>query len=291
MVINYDMPSCAEDYVHRIGRTGRAGASGECRSRGQGPSGRGPGGGGAAGAASSFALPHLDAPRTSLPPRRCVHACLPGLGRLLTLWPPLRRRTRAALLCTAGAAYSFFTAANGRMARQLVQILEEASQAVPPELRQFAMTSGGPTSESAGRAAAQACVGPAPAAGAACAITGTSCVARCCRCLNPAACFRLQASARAVPAAAAAAAVAAAAALAAAATPAPMHCPSDPGAAAAAATTESAQTRFPAHPCLNLCLYPFVPRSCHPFPLLLRLVAPPSLPMSRAICEIQYSIS
>ena len=29
MVINYDMPSSAEDYVHRIGRTGRAGASGE----------------------------------------------------------------------------------------------------------------------------------------------------------------------------------------------------------------------------------------------------------------------
>jgi ATP-dependent RNA helicase DDX5/DBP2 len=28
MVINYDMPSCAEDYVHRIGRTGRAGATG-----------------------------------------------------------------------------------------------------------------------------------------------------------------------------------------------------------------------------------------------------------------------
>ena len=29
MVINYDMPSSAEDYVHRIGRTGRAGANGE----------------------------------------------------------------------------------------------------------------------------------------------------------------------------------------------------------------------------------------------------------------------
>ncbi len=28
MVINYEMPSAAEDYVHRIGRTGRAGASG-----------------------------------------------------------------------------------------------------------------------------------------------------------------------------------------------------------------------------------------------------------------------
>ena len=29
MVINYEMPSAAEDYVHRIGRTGRAGASGK----------------------------------------------------------------------------------------------------------------------------------------------------------------------------------------------------------------------------------------------------------------------
>src|SRR3546814_3770301 len=27
-VINYDLPSCAEDYTHRIGRTGRAGAHG-----------------------------------------------------------------------------------------------------------------------------------------------------------------------------------------------------------------------------------------------------------------------
>ena len=28
MVINYEMPSCAEDYVHRIGRTGRGGRVG-----------------------------------------------------------------------------------------------------------------------------------------------------------------------------------------------------------------------------------------------------------------------
>ena len=28
-VINYDLPQCPEDYIHRIGRTGRAGASGE----------------------------------------------------------------------------------------------------------------------------------------------------------------------------------------------------------------------------------------------------------------------
>jgi superfamily II DNA/RNA helicase len=27
-IINFDLPRCAEDYVHRIGRTGRAGASG-----------------------------------------------------------------------------------------------------------------------------------------------------------------------------------------------------------------------------------------------------------------------
>jgi ATP-dependent RNA helicase RhlE len=28
-VVNYDMPHVPEDYIHRIGRTGRAGASGE----------------------------------------------------------------------------------------------------------------------------------------------------------------------------------------------------------------------------------------------------------------------
>jgi len=28
IVINYDMPTCIEDYVHRIGRTGRAGKKG-----------------------------------------------------------------------------------------------------------------------------------------------------------------------------------------------------------------------------------------------------------------------
>ena len=28
-VVNYDMPVCAEDYIHRIGRTGRAGRTGK----------------------------------------------------------------------------------------------------------------------------------------------------------------------------------------------------------------------------------------------------------------------
>ena len=32
LVVNYDMPGTAEDYVHRIGRTGRAGASGHAAS-------------------------------------------------------------------------------------------------------------------------------------------------------------------------------------------------------------------------------------------------------------------
>ena len=53
-------------------------------------------------------------------------------------------------------AHSFFTSNNGRMAMQLVKILEEAGQPVPPELRQFSMTSGGPTSEC--RAGLRVCV-------------------------------------------------------------------------------------------------------------------------------------
>lgn len=69
MVVNYDMPNTAEDYVHRIGRTGRAGAS--------------------------------------------------------------------------GLAVSFFTMQNARMARQIVDVLVEASQAVPPPLTEYAATATG----------------------------------------------------------------------------------------------------------------------------------------------------
>lgn len=61
MVVNYDFPGTVEDYVHRIGRTARAGAT--------------------------------------------------------------------------GVAYSFMTAANARMAKQLVGVLEEAHQEIPSELR------------------------------------------------------------------------------------------------------------------------------------------------------------
>jgi len=69
LVVNYDMPGTAEDYVHRIGRTGRAGAH--------------------------------------------------------------------------GAAHSFFTLGNARLARPIVQILREANQPVPPDLEQMAHVGGG----------------------------------------------------------------------------------------------------------------------------------------------------
>jgi hypothetical protein len=69
VVVNHDMPNNAEDYVHRIGRTGRAGAR--------------------------------------------------------------------------GTAYSFFTAANGRLARDIIKVLREANQVVPPQLEQLAATSSG----------------------------------------------------------------------------------------------------------------------------------------------------
>jgi len=69
VVVNYDFPGTVEDYVHRIGRTARAGAT--------------------------------------------------------------------------GVAYSFMTAANARMAKQLVGVLEEAHQEIPSELRSMALVSGG----------------------------------------------------------------------------------------------------------------------------------------------------
>jgi hypothetical protein len=68
-VVNFDMPNNAEDYVHRIGRTGRAGAK--------------------------------------------------------------------------GISYSFFTAANGRLARDIIKVMREANQVVPPALDQLAATSAG----------------------------------------------------------------------------------------------------------------------------------------------------
>ncbi|MEW5299226.1 MAG: hypothetical protein WDW36_002261 [Sanguina aurantia] len=69
IVINFDMPNSAEDYVHRIGRTGRAGA--------------------------------------------------------------------------VGRAFTFFTISNARLAKAIVDILEEAGQVVPPQLAQLAAVSTG----------------------------------------------------------------------------------------------------------------------------------------------------
>ncbi|KAG6386545.1 hypothetical protein SASPL_151711 [Salvia splendens] len=68
VVVNYDFPSNLEDYVHRIGRTGRAGAT--------------------------------------------------------------------------GTAFSFFTHANVKHARELIKILQQAGQAVPPQLAALSRTAG-----------------------------------------------------------------------------------------------------------------------------------------------------
>lgn len=68
-VINFDFPTGVEDYIHRIGRTGRAGATGE--------------------------------------------------------------------------AYTFFTSADGKHARELIQVLTDSGQAVPPKLASLAMYSRG----------------------------------------------------------------------------------------------------------------------------------------------------
>ena len=74
MLLTSSHPPHAEDYVHRIGRTGRAGAT--------------------------------------------------------------------------GTSYSFFTAANGRLAREIIKVMSEANQEVPPALQQLAATSGGGGSSS-----------------------------------------------------------------------------------------------------------------------------------------------
>ncbi|GAA5932666.1 hypothetical protein JCM3775_002205 [Rhodotorula graminis] len=68
-VINYDMPNGIEDYIHRIGRTGRAGAT--------------------------------------------------------------------------GTAYSYVTPDQGRLAKDLIKILSDAKQVVPPQLQEIAQFGGG----------------------------------------------------------------------------------------------------------------------------------------------------
>jgi ATP-dependent RNA helicase DDX5/DBP2 len=67
-VVNYDFPSSLEDYVHRIGRTGRAGAK--------------------------------------------------------------------------GTAYSFFTRANAKYAKDLIKILQDAGQIVSPALSELTRSAG-----------------------------------------------------------------------------------------------------------------------------------------------------
>ena len=165
-----------------------------------------------------------------------VSATLPGPASARTALPPLKTRLNA-LLPLAGTAYSFFTASNGRMAKQLVQILEEAAQPVPPELRQYAMTSGGPTSEcTASLMLRRTLLGAVSAM-----LIRVACKAVLLHLLilpaftHPIGGIALQASALAAEGAAAVVAAAAAAALAPAATLGPMRGPLGAGVAAAAA--------------------------------------------------------
>ncbi|CDJ62108.1 MGC53795 protein, related [Eimeria necatrix] len=94
-VINYDMPNQIEDYVHRIGRTGRAGAKGQQQQQQQ------------------------------------QQQRQQQQGPLL---PLLRARRGSGRVCAGGNAYTFFTTDKQRLARDLVRVLKEASQVVPPEL-------------------------------------------------------------------------------------------------------------------------------------------------------------
>ena len=88
MVINYDYPNNSEDYVHRIGRTGRRDKKVRVRARGA------------------------------------------SEGR----WNKSRLQ---------GVAHTFFTSSNAPKARDLIKVLEEAGQTVPPELAEMANSGAG----------------------------------------------------------------------------------------------------------------------------------------------------
>jgi hypothetical protein len=66
----------------------------------------------------------------------CANAYPPACSSISCPSPPPRRTI-------TGMAHSFFTSANARLGKQLLQVLEEAGQVVPPELRSYAMSGGG----------------------------------------------------------------------------------------------------------------------------------------------------
>jgi len=204
-VINYDLPKTAEDYVHRIGRTARAGARGSAVSfftaRAPRARPRAPGWHGAVAAQPSvtaeacclgclWALaacvagaPHwlrcsalggqaCGAPRRPAPPPFQAAGCAPRKSghcwkcsgrvqaatshnhdlrawsgsapavcsqRVLEGWHEKGRQKKTLTRGVCGRSQ----AANGRLARQLQDILEEAGQTVPTELRQYAAVTGG----------------------------------------------------------------------------------------------------------------------------------------------------
>jgi hypothetical protein len=73
---------------------------------------------------------------TAVPARAC--ACRPNNAE-----DYVHRIGRTGRAGATGTSYSFFTAANGRLARDISKIMREANQVVPPALDQLAATSSG----------------------------------------------------------------------------------------------------------------------------------------------------
>lgn len=84
--------------------------------------------------------PHNDThnPLSSLPTACCPTACRPNNAE-----DYVHRIGRTGRAGATGTSYSFFTAANGRLARDIIKVLREANQVVPPALDQLAATSSG----------------------------------------------------------------------------------------------------------------------------------------------------
>ena len=131
IVINFDMPNNIEDYIHRIGRTGIYLPSYPFFS-------------------SSFLILSSATLFTTL----CIFLLIEERPCVISFVPPQLADSRHYLsLClflflsgragAKGLAVSFFTEKSSKMARELVTILREAGQEVPPQLENMQSHGGG----------------------------------------------------------------------------------------------------------------------------------------------------
>ena len=154
MVINYDFPPKVEDYIHRIGRTGRAGAKGVActfMSPSDGHAGRSSGSPCASLGCSQFPRPRLGVLSRIRPCRRSDRlvfavAASAQLCRTPAFLPPFR--DASAVLLTSLVALqprSCVVLASPRCrrhARQLIDIMRDSNQVIPPELEQLSSSGG-----------------------------------------------------------------------------------------------------------------------------------------------------